>query len=143
MNDIALAIEEARTEIAEAANEILPDLCDIDGPTFVEGGSSGDHVTIGPVATNINVSYRGLSGGRQIVVGGEGYTASHELPGAERISAWRPSHLDERQSRRQRQWSGLLDQIVDADAKQPHRPAAGVGSGEQLERAGEDLVMIS
>ena len=79
MNDIALAIEEARTEIAEAANEILPDLCDIDGPTFVEGGSSGDHVTIGPVATNINVSYRGLSGGRQIVVGGEGYTASHEL----------------------------------------------------------------
>src|SRR5688572_13943901 len=79
MNEIATAVEEARTEIAGAANEILPDLCDIDGPTFVEGGASGDSVTIGSVATNINVQYKGLGYGRQITIGGESYTANHEL----------------------------------------------------------------
>lgn len=79
MNELAAAIEEVRAELAGAANEILFDLCDIDGPILVDGGSSGDSVSLGPIATNVNVSYRGLGNGKQFVIGGEAYTASHEL----------------------------------------------------------------
>src|SRR5688500_3119439 len=79
MNELATAIEEVRTELAAAANEILFDLCDSDGPTLTDGGAAGDHVSFGPVATNINVSYKALGSGKQIVVGGEAYTASHQL----------------------------------------------------------------
>jgi hypothetical protein len=79
MNELATAIEEVRTELAGAANEILFDLCDLDGPTFVDGGGSGDSVTIGSIAQNLNVSYKGFGGTRQFTVGGETYTASHEL----------------------------------------------------------------
>lgn len=79
MNELAAAIEEARGEVALAANEILPDRGDIIGPTFTDGGAAGDSVSLGTVASNVNVSYRGLGNGRQFVIGGEAYTASHEL----------------------------------------------------------------
>jgi hypothetical protein len=79
MNELASAIEEVRTELAGAANEILFDLCDLDGPTFVDGAGAGDSVTIGSIATNLNISYKGFGGSKVMVVGGETYTATHEL----------------------------------------------------------------
>lgn len=81
MNELASAIEEVRTELAGAANDILFDLCDIYAPLFTEGGSAGDSVGLNPtpVATNVNVTYKGLGGTKEFVVGGEAYTASHQL----------------------------------------------------------------
>lgn len=80
MNEVAQAIEEARREVANAAREILFDLCDIYAPTVTDGGASGDSVSYGePVARNVSISYKGLGNGRQYVAGGEAYTASHEL----------------------------------------------------------------
>lgn len=79
MNELATAIEEVRTELAGIGNDILFDLCDIYGPTFTDGGAAGDSVNKVPVATNVNVTYKGFGTSRQFVVGGEAYTASHQL----------------------------------------------------------------
>ena len=80
MNELATAIEEVRTELAGIGNEILFDLCDIYGPKFTDGGAEGDSLTKDyPVATNVNVTYKGFGANKQFVVGGNAYTASHEL----------------------------------------------------------------
>jgi hypothetical protein len=76
---IADAIEKARTKIAAKQNKLLPDLCDIDGPMFVDGGAAGDTVSIGTVARNLSIKYKGLGVGKQIQIGGESYVASHSL----------------------------------------------------------------
>lgn len=81
MNELATAIEEVRTELAGSANEILFDLCDLFGPTFADGGAAGDSVGVGstPIAQNLNISYKGFGVSKVFVVGGEAYTATHEL----------------------------------------------------------------
>lgn len=79
MNELAVAIEEVRTELADIGSEILFDVCDIDGPSFIDGGASGDSVDLSPAASGVNITYKGLGGTKQFVVGGETYTASHQL----------------------------------------------------------------
>lgn len=81
MNELASAIEEVRAELAGAANDILFDLCDIYAPLFTDGGSAGDSVGLNPtpVATNVNVTYKGFGATRQFIAGGEAYTADSQL----------------------------------------------------------------
>jgi hypothetical protein len=81
MNELAEAIEEVRTELADAQSEILFDECDIYAPMFVDGGPSGDSVTLNPipVAQNVGVTQKGLGKGREVSVGGETYIATHKL----------------------------------------------------------------
>lgn len=81
MNDLAEAIEEVRNELANEGNEILFDECDIYAPLFVDGGPLGDTVTLNPipVARNVGITYKGLSKGKEINVGGESYIAFHAL----------------------------------------------------------------
>lgn len=79
MNKLATAVERARGKLAAKADSLLFDLCDLDGPTFVDGAGEGDSVTIGPIARNLNISYKGFGGSKVFVVGGEVYSASHEL----------------------------------------------------------------
>lgn len=81
MNELAAAIEEVRTELAGVGNEILFDSCDIYAPLFTDGGAEGDSVSLNPVpvATNVNVTIKGHGVAKTFVVGGEAYTASHEL----------------------------------------------------------------
>lgn len=81
MNELASAIEEVRTELAGAQAEILFDECDIYAPLFVDGGELGDTVTLNPipVARNVGITYKGLSKGKEVNVGGESYIASHAL----------------------------------------------------------------
>jgi len=95
MNDVATGVEEARSEIATAAVDFLPDICDIAGPTFVDGGSSGDSESIGSVATNIPIGYQSLGNGKQITIGGETYIASHKLrlPRTSQTVAITPKHI--------------------------------------------------
>lgn len=57
----------------------LVDLCDLIGPTFVDGGAGGDSVTIGDVATDVKCLVEPAGQGEQIVVGGETFIASHRL----------------------------------------------------------------
>lgn len=94
MNDLALAIEEARAAVASAAGEFMPDLCDIEGPTLVDGGAAGDSVSRVPLASNIPCRVKALGGGRQIVVGGRAYTVSHrlQLPRTATTSLISPEH---------------------------------------------------
>ena len=83
MNELATGIEEIRSELAQPANasEILFDLCDIYAPLFTDGGADGDSVSLNPtpVAMNVNVTIKGFGATRQFVVGGEAYTATHQL----------------------------------------------------------------
>lgn len=121
MNELALAIEEVRAELAGASNEILFDVCDIDGPMLVDGGASGDSVSIGSVATNINVSYKGLGTGKTIVVGGEAYTASHQLKMA-RIAttvAITPRHKIKVRARGNTPLLIFEKPLIDEDSKSP------------------------
>lgn len=55
------------------------DLCDLLGPTFVDGGATGDSVTTATIALNVPCMYESSGVGSQIVVGGEAYTASHRI----------------------------------------------------------------
>src|SRR5687768_3982462 len=56
------------------------DLCDIIGPVFTEGGSTGDSVTSATLATQVECFVRELApGAMQTVVGGETFVSSHEI----------------------------------------------------------------
>lgn len=79
MSEVGDAINEARTELAIATSEFMEDLCDLIKPTFQDGGTAGDTLTTGVIASNVPVNYRGARPGSQVVVGGEAYIASHEL----------------------------------------------------------------
>jgi hypothetical protein len=79
MSRVGAAIDRARARVAAKASKILPDVCNLWGPTFVDGGSSGDSETIAVIASDIPVGYRGSRANSQIVIGGEAYVASHQL----------------------------------------------------------------
>lgn len=79
MSKVGNAIDKARTKVAAKAGKFMPDVCDLWGPTFVDGGASGDSETIGLIASNIPIDYKGSSANSQVVIGGEAYTASHGL----------------------------------------------------------------
>lgn len=81
MNELAAAIEEVRNELAGAQREILFDECDIYAPMFTDGGAAGDSVGLNPVpiARNVSISYKGLGKGKEIIIGGQSYIASHAL----------------------------------------------------------------
>lgn len=57
----------------------LVDLCNLSGPTFVNGGSAGDSVTIGSIATDIRCMYEAANQNTQITVGGKTYSVSHRI----------------------------------------------------------------
>lgn len=123
MNELATAIEEVRTELAGSANEILFDLCDLYGPTFTDGGATGDSVGVSPapIAQNLNISYEGFGVSKVFVVGGEAYTASHRLKMVYTSTtvAITPRHLIKVQSRG---LTGLLifeNPHIDEDSKSP------------------------
>lgn len=79
MSEVGTAIDEARAEIATAASEFMADVCNLWGPTFVDGGSASDSETIALIASNIPVEYKGSAGNSQVVIGGNAYVASHQL----------------------------------------------------------------
>lgn len=79
MSEVGDAINEIREELAIASEEFMADVCNLWGPTFVDGGATGDSVTTGLIASNIPVGYKEGGLGGQIVVGGKAYTGSHQL----------------------------------------------------------------
>lgn len=79
MSEIGDAINEIREELADASEEFMADVCNLWGPTFVDGGSAGDSETTGPIASNIPCGYKEGGPGGQIVVGGQAYAGSHQL----------------------------------------------------------------
>lgn len=79
MNKVGNAIDKARTKVAGKASKFMPDTCNLWGPTFVDGGTSGDSETLGEIATSIPMGYKGSSANSQVVIGGEAYAGSHRL----------------------------------------------------------------
>lgn len=79
MSKVGDAISKARTKVAAKSAKIFTDTCNLWGPTFVDGGSSGDSETIGEIATAIPIGYKGSRASSQVVIGGEAYAASHQL----------------------------------------------------------------
>jgi hypothetical protein len=57
----------------------LVDLCDLKGPTFVNGGASGDSVTIGTIASDIRCMYEATSPNTTVTVGGKTYSVTHRV----------------------------------------------------------------
>ena len=58
-------MDRARTKVAAKASKFMPDVCALWGPTFVDGGASGDSETIGLIASNISIGYKGSSANSQ------------------------------------------------------------------------------
>lgn len=79
MNDVALAIEEARSELAQASAEFLPGTCSLIAPTKVSDGKSGHTVAMATVASNIPIKVEHISGGIAINQGGITVIKSHRL----------------------------------------------------------------
>lgn len=65
----------------DARREVFgEDLCNIYGPTFVDGGAAGDSVTFGTLATNVKCLVNELSASNAVtVIGGESYVSSHTV----------------------------------------------------------------
>lgn len=57
----------------------LIDRCDLIGPSFVDGGSGGDSVTFGTVASDVPCLREPAGQGEQIVVGGEAFVATDRV----------------------------------------------------------------
>ena len=55
------------------------DTCDLIKPNFAEGGATGDTVSPTTVATNLRCFYESRSGNSQVVIGGQAYSASHNI----------------------------------------------------------------
>lgn len=94
MSDVGTAIDEARTELASAADEFMFDLCDILNPQFTDGGSSGDSLGLVPGQTNVPCDYKPARPGAQVEIGGTVYVGSHvlRLPWASYTVAITPEH---------------------------------------------------
>lgn len=57
----------------------LVDRCELIGPTFVDGGSTGDSVTFGPLESDLECLYEPARQNVQIVVGGDAFIATHRV----------------------------------------------------------------
>jgi hypothetical protein len=87
MNDVAEAIDEVRSELAEVAGEIFPDLCDLKEKV-------GDEELPTSRASKIPCSYKS-SRPRQVVIAGQGIvTLDHELklPATTKTMAIKPHY---------------------------------------------------
>lgn len=93
MSELGDAINEVRTELA--TEYPFADTCNLWGPTFVDGGASGDSETLAVIASAIPIGYEGASANAQVVIGGDAYAASHRLkmPRTEVTVAITPKHL--------------------------------------------------
>lgn len=101
MSKVGEAIDKARVKVAAKTDKFLTDQCEIWGPTFVDGGASGDSETIALITANVPISYKGSSANSQVVIGGEAYVASHRLkmPRTVTTVAITPKHLIKVQAR--------------------------------------------
>lgn len=74
-------LQEAYEAGFDAKREVFgKDVCDLIGPTFVDGGAEGDSVTLNPVETNVECYVYELSSSQaQSVIGGETYISSHGI----------------------------------------------------------------
>src|SRR5688572_5045974 len=76
----ATLLAEARSLIEGSPAAVgLVDLCDLSGPTFVDGGATGDSVTIGSIASNIASMYEAMGDNTQVTVGGDTFIVSHRV----------------------------------------------------------------
>jgi hypothetical protein len=76
LDDIVAAYEEG----FNAKREILgPDLCDLIKPSHVDGGTSGDTISKSTPESGIPCFFKPLGSNTQEVIGGEAYTATHEI----------------------------------------------------------------
>lgn len=95
MSEIGDVVDEVRTELADASEEFMPDLCNLWGPIFQDGGAGGDTEQFLLLESDVPCKYGPAVHGSRNVVGGEAYQGSHllTLPRTPETVAITPKYL--------------------------------------------------